>query len=173
MKGNLGKKWLAVGAIWGLVLAITVWNIHLVNQVQSQRQQVETLQMDLRFIHSNQAGIQEVHRHQARLIHPVKSVGLGFLVVEDDLKRRSWEFGLQQMRVEADLDLRDTKKLPINVYMSGPVPSIVAWIAAVEEAYPYLVLDRMEIFRDHLSQVGRFQATFNYHFSLLESERAG
>jgi hypothetical protein len=58
--------------------------------------------MDLHFLQSNQTGIQEVYLQQSRLTHAVKSIGLGFLVVENDLKRLSWDFGLQQMQVEAD-----------------------------------------------------------------------
>jgi hypothetical protein len=37
MNNRLGKKWLAVGVIWFIVLAMTGWNIHLVDQVQSRR----------------------------------------------------------------------------------------------------------------------------------------
>jgi hypothetical protein len=47
MNNRLGKKWLAVGVIWFIVLAMTGWNFHLVEQVQSRRRELGTLQMDL------------------------------------------------------------------------------------------------------------------------------
>ena len=128
-----------------MVLVMTGWNIHLVNQVQGRRQELETLQMDLRFLQANQTEIQDAYRQRSRLIHPVKSFGLGFLVIENNLKRLSWDFGLRQMQVEADMNSQDTQTVPIKVSTIGPVPSIVEWIAAVEDAYPYLVIEQMNV----------------------------
>jgi hypothetical protein len=173
MKTRLNKKWLAVGVIWGVVLAMTGWNIHLVSQVQSRRQELGSLRLDMGFLQSKQAGIQEVHRQQARLTHPVKSFGLGFMVVENDLKRLSWDFGLQQLRVEADINTQDAGPVPITILATGPVPSMVAWIAAVEEAYPYLVIERLDISYDNRHRTGQLQAVFNYRYTLAEPERTG
>jgi hypothetical protein len=173
MNRKLEKKWLAVGVIWSVVLVMTGWNIHLVSQVQSQRQKLGTLQMDLRYVQSKQAGIQEVHRQKSRLTHAVKSIGLGFLVVENDLKRLSWDFGLQQMKVEVDKNTQDTRPVTISIITTGPVPAIVGWIAAVEEAYPYLVIERLDISYDNRHRTGQLQAVFNYRYTLAEPERTG
>ena len=173
MKTRLGKKWLAVCVIWGVVLAMTGWNIHLVNQVQSRRQELGTLRMDLHFLQAKQTGIQEVHLQKSRLTHPVKSFGLGFLVVENELKRLSWDFGLQQMQVEADDNTQDTRSVSISIIATGPVPAIVGWIAAVEDAYPYLVIERMDISYDNRNRTSRLQAVFNYRYTLAEPEGTG
>ncbi|MEE4112571.1 MAG: hypothetical protein V2I40_07120 [Desulfobacteraceae bacterium] len=173
MKTRLGKKWLTVGVIWGVVMLMTGWNTLLVNQVQSRRQELGTLQMDLNFLQSRQTGIQEVHRQQSRLTHSVKSFGLGFLVVENDLKRLSWDFGLKQMQVEADDNAQDTRSATISIVAAGPVPAIVGWTAAVENAYPYLAIERMDISYDHRNRTGQLQAVFNYRYTLAEAERAG
>ena len=74
MNRKLGKKWLAVGLIWSVVLAMTGWNFHLVNQVQSRRQKLGTLRMDLHFLQSKQTGIQEVYLQQSRLTHAVSQL---------------------------------------------------------------------------------------------------
>ncbi len=173
MKTRLGKKWLAVGVIWGVVLALTGWNTLLVNQVQSRRQELGTLNMDLNFLKSRQTGIQEVHRQQSSLTHLVKSFGLGFLVVENGLKRLSWDFGLRQMQVEANENSQDTRSASLSIVAAGPVPAIVGWIAAVEDAYPYLVIERMDISYEHRKRTGRLQAVFNYRYALAEAERTG
>jgi hypothetical protein len=174
MKTRLGKKWLTIGVVWGVVLAMTGWNTLLVNQVQSRRQELKTLQMDLHFLQSMQTSIEEVHRQQFRLTHAVKSFGLGFLVVENDLKRLSWDFGLQQMQVEADENTQDTRSASISIVASGPVPAIVGWIAAVEDAYPYLVVQRLDISYDNPKRTGQLQAVFNYRYILAElPERTG
>jgi hypothetical protein len=173
MTGRLGKKWLVVGGIWGVVLAMTVWNIHLINRVQLRRQELQTLQMDLRFLEANLPGIEEVHRQKSRLTHAVKSFGLGFVVVESNLKRLSWDFGLEQMQVEVEKNVQAAPSAPITVLAVGPIPSIVGWIAAVEDAYPYLVIAHMDIVSDNQRRSSRLQAIFNYRFSLSEPERTG
>ena len=174
MKTRLGKKWLTVGLIWGVVLAMTGWNFLLVNRVQSRRQELGTLERDLHFLQSRQTGIQEVHQQRSRLTHAVKSFGLGFLVVENDLKRLSWDFGLQQMQVEADDNAQDTGSASISIAAAGSVPAIVGWIAAVEDDYPYLVIERMDISYDKRNRTGRLQAVFNYRYTLAEPpERTG
>jgi hypothetical protein len=173
MNNRLGKKWLAVGAIWSVVLAMTGWNFHLVNQVQSRRQTLATLQMDLHFLQSNQAGIEEVYLQQSRLTHAVQSIGLGFLVVENDLKRLSWDFGLEQMQVEADETAQASRSMTISVVTTGPVPAIVGWVAAVEEAHPYLVTQQLTLSYDERNRRGQLQAVFNYRYTLAEPERTG
>ena len=173
MNRKLGKKWLAVGLIWSVVLAMTGWNFHLVNQVQARRQKLETLRMDLHFLRSKQTGIQEVYLQQSRLTHAVKSIGLGFLVVENDLKRLSWYFGLQQMQVEVDENTQEPQPVTISVVTKGPVPAIVGWIAAVEEAYPYLVTKQLTLSYDDRNRTGQLQAVFNYRYTLAEPERTG
>ena len=173
MTSRLKKRWVAVGLIWGVVLAMSGWNIHLIGRVQHRRQDMETVQMDLRFLNDHRAAIQEVRTQQTGLIHAVKSVDLGFVVVESNLKRLSWDCGLQQLRVEADRNVHDGGTLPISIFASGPVPGVVAWITAVEEAYPYLVIQRMDIVYDPAVRSSRLQATFSYHFTLSETQRVG
>jgi hypothetical protein len=103
----------------------------------------------------------------------VKSFGLGFLVVENDLKQLSRDFGLEQMLVEADENSHGSRSVPISIFSTGPIPAIVGWIAAVEDAYPYLVIERMDISYDHRTRKSMLQATFNYCYTLDEPERAG
>ena len=173
MKSAMGKKWLVVIVIWGMVLAMTGWNLHMVDQVQSRRQELQTLQMDQHFIRTNQKGIQEVHREKARLTHPVKSFSLGYVVVESDLKRLSWDFDLQQLRIEVDKNAQGTRSVPMSIFAVGEVPAMVGWIAAVEDAYPYLVINQMDISYDNRKQVVQLQATFNYHYTLSDMEWSG
>jgi hypothetical protein len=114
-----------------------------------------------------------VYREQSRLTHAVKSIGLGFLVVEDDLKRLSWDFGLKQMQVEADQNTQNTGSVTISIVTSGPVPAIVGWISAVEEAYPYLVTKQLSISYNNRNRTGQLQAVFDYRYTLGEPERIG
>ena len=173
MKSRLGKKWLAVGVIWVVVLTISGWNTHLVGRVKSLHQELATLEMDLNFLRANQSEIKAVHTQTSRLAHPVNSFGLGFLVVENDLKRLSWTSGLDQMRVEAVNDSQNAGSAPVKIFASGPLPAIVEWITAVEDAYPYLVVEKMDISYDDRNRTSRLQATFNYHFVLTETDRRG
>lgn len=173
MTRGLKKRWLIVGATWGVVLALTALNIYLVGRIQSRRQAMETLQMDIAFLEARQSTIQEIRLQKSRLTHAVKSVDLGFLVVENNLKRLSWDFGLRQLRVETDKNHPVSGVIPISILASGPVAAVVGWMAAVEKAYPYLVIERMELICDPAARTGQLQATFNYRFTLAEPGRVG
>lgn len=173
MTRELKKRWLAVGLIWGLVLVGTGWNTHLINQIQTGRQELETLQMDLGFLRANQSVTQDVRRQQSRLVHPVKSFGLGFLVVENGIKQLSRRFGLQQVRVTADNHPQDPRSAPVTITANGRVPAILGWMAAVEDAYPFLVIKRMDMSCRDGNPIGQLQAVFNYHYALSEPGQAG
>ncbi|PID39377.1 MAG: hypothetical protein CR984_07200 [Proteobacteria bacterium] len=170
---KIEKKWLAVGLIWTAAAALTAWNTHMVNQVESRREKLETLKMDMGFVRSNQSGIREVFQQKARLTHPVPSFSLGFVVVENDLKRLSRQFDLKQLQVTADTHAVVGGPAAISIFATGRVPAIVGWIAAVEEAYPHLVVDKMAIAYDRHERICQLQATFNYHFRLNDAEQTG
>jgi hypothetical protein len=173
MNGNLKQKWLVIGVIWGVVITLTGWNIHMIDHVQARRHELETLRMDMHFIQTNQAGIQEVRSQKARLTHLTKSFSLGFVVVENNLKRLSWDFGLKQLQVEAEANTLGSQSVPMTIVASGTVPAIVGWIAAVEQAYPYLSIEQMDIAYDHRKRVCQLRAIFNYHYRISDMERMG
>jgi hypothetical protein len=50
---------------------------------------------------------------------------------------------------------------------------VLRWLVAVEKAYPYLVIADMDIAYDNIKRSGRFQAIFNYRYSLSQAERTG
>ena len=170
MTTRLKHRWIAVIVIWALVFVITGWNFSQVRKIQTERRNIETLQMDLRFLKANQATIQGVRLQQSRLMHLVKSDDLGFLVVENNLKRLSWNFGLQKLSVEVEKNASFSNVMAITTVVSGPVPALAGWMTAVEDAYPYLVITRMELTYEASTRTGRLQARFDYHLTLSGSE---
>jgi hypothetical protein len=173
MNSRLGKRWIAAGVIWVVVFSVTAWNSHLVRKVHAWRQELQTLWNDQDFIHTHHAEMQAVFRQKDRLSHPVKSFSLGFVVVENNLKRLSWDFGLQQLRVEADQHTHGTHAVPITIFAIGTVPSVVRWVAAIEEQYPYLAVEKMDVTYDSRKRVCQLQATFSYYYVVSNSEWTG
>ncbi len=170
---SLSKRWLAVGVIWGVVLATTGGNIYFISRIQGRHQALDSIRMDQSYLKVNAAAIGQVLDRRSRLTHRVKSFGLGFLVVENDLKRLSWKFGLRRMRLTAKNEYPDTRPVPIDVFAAGPLPAMVKWLTAVEQACPYLAITRMDIDYDDRQRVGRLKATFTYRYSLSPLERTG
>jgi hypothetical protein len=170
MSARLKYRWFALSLIWALVLGLTGWNIHRIDQIQMVRQDLETMQMDLRFLKARQATIQEIRMQESRLTHVVTSDDLGFLVVENNLKQLSWKFGLQNLSVKTDANALVSNVMPINTVVHGTVPSVAGWLSAVEEAYPYLVIKRMDLAYEPATRTGRLQATFDYHLTLSDTE---
>ena len=173
MKTKLKRNWLAVGTIWGVIALLTAWNMHMIDQVQSRRQALERLQMDMRFLRANLPDIQNVRTRKARLAHAVPSFSLGYVVVENDLKRLSWDVGLRHLRVEADHQAAAMGSVPISIAAKGDVPATVAWIVAVEEAYPHLAMETMSLGYDHQERQCTLQAVFTYRYTLHELDGMG
>jgi len=170
---RLGKKWLAVAVIWGVVSILSGWNTYLVNHVQTRRQALGILQMDQRFLQANHSGILELRRQRARLTHAAQSVGLGLLVIENDLRQLSLDFGLEQMQMEADDNSQEPGPVPVSMLAIGPIPGLVEWLAAVEDDHPYLVIERMDLSYDHAKRIAQLKVFFNYHVSLAGAQRTG
>lgn len=168
MKRNVQKKWFGVGAAWLAVLMVTGWNVHLIDHIQVKRQDLETLRLDLFYLQANQSGIQAILRQKSRFIHPVTSASMGIVVLESDLKRFAKRHGLQQMRIDTDKHAADGRSMPVAVAAVGALPDIAAWLAQVEDAAPYLVIDRMEIARDPRQRNARLQATFTYRYTAAQ-----
>ena len=168
MTACLKYRWVAVSLVWAMVLGITGLNIHRVDRIQTDRRNLETMQMDLRFLKTNQATIKEVRLQKSRLTHLMTSQDMGFLVVENNLKRLSWDFGVQTLSVETDTNESSSQVIPITTVAHGTVPAVAGWIAAVEKAYPYLVIRRMELAYEPKTKTGNLQATFDYHFTLFQ-----
>lgn len=170
MTDRLKYRWLAVGLVWALVLGLTGWNIHHIDRIQTDRRHLETMQMDIRFLQAKADAIQEVHRQKARLTHRVTSDDLGFLDVENNLKRLSWDLGLDKLSVKSDARTVPGNVMTITSVAVGTVPAMAGWLTAVEDAYPYLVISRMDLIYEPGNRTGRLQATFDYHFILSEPE---
>jgi hypothetical protein len=170
MTTRLKYRWFAVSLVWALILGLTGWNIQRIDQIQSARRDLETLQKDLLYLRAKQATIQEIRLQKSRLTHLVTSDDLGFLVVENNLKRLSWNFGLEKLSVKTDTNAQSSDVMPITTVAQGTVPAVAGWITAVEDAYPYLVIRQMDLTYEPATRTGRLQATFDYHFSLSETE---
>jgi hypothetical protein len=147
--------------------------MHRIDQIQTTRRNLETMQMDLGFLKANQTRIREIRTQESRLTHVVTSGDLGFLVVENNLKRLSWELGLETLSVKTDPNVDASDVMPITAVAHGTLPSMAGWITAVEEAYPYLVVKRMDMSYEPATRTGRLQATFDYHLTLSDTEPVG
>ncbi len=173
MMDRFNKRWLAVGVLWGVVLVMTGWNMVRISDVQRRRQDLEALKMDMRYLNANRSGIAAVRAQKARLVHRVDSFGLGFLVVENGLKRISREAGMTQMRVEAKTNFQGDRAVPIDVFATGSVTAIVTWLTAVEKEHPYLNLGRVDVTFDEHHRTGRMQASFDYRYAPMSPEGSG
>ena len=166
MSKHLKRRWIAVILIWVLVTGLTGWNIHRIGRIQTDRGNLAILRMDLQFLKANRTTIMDVRSQKARLNHLAESRDFGFLVVENNLKRLSTEFGLLDFSVKTDESNISIQEFTIKTAAFGPVPAVAEWVCAVEKAYPYLEIDQLEYVAKPDSPTGTVQVRFNYHLIL-------
>lgn len=163
MSKRLKKRWIAVGVAWTLVLVLTGWNIHQIGRIQTDRRKLATLQMDQRFLKTNQAAIQDLRAHKARLNHVAESRDLGVLVVENNLKQLALDFGLRRFAVKVDRNEKSSQSIGMTVDAEGSVPVVTEWVSAVEKRFPYLEVDQLEFTDKTGSSIGQLRMKFDYH----------
>jgi len=171
MMNRCKKRWLSLGVIWIFVLVLSGWNITRISQIQDMRQALEMIKNDRRYLRVNTGSIHQVHSQKKRLVHEVDSFGLGFLVVENDLKQLSDAFNLEKIRVEVRNESQYESSVPVHVGASGKITNLAAWLSAVEESFPYLSVSDLEIVKGHSLETGQLTAIFTYRYivSLLET----
>ncbi len=167
------KRWLWLGVVWGLALVVTGWNMTRISHIQKRRQELKILQMDHRYLEKNATDMDAVRDWRKRLTHRVESFDLGFLVVENDLKRLSERFNLSNMRIKAQKDFQDTRPVSIQVHVDGAMPALVEWLTTVEAGYPYLSVSKMEMKNEHRQHRAKMSATITYHYALSSTTQKG
>lgn len=166
MSKHLKNRWIAVGIVWVLVLGLTGWNMHQIDCIQTERRRLATLQMDQRFLKVNQAAIQSIRAHKARLNHVAESRDLGFLVVENNLKQLASDLGLRRLALKAEKNEMSSQSIGISVDAEGSVPAVTEWVSAVEKRYPYLEINQLEFADKAGLSVGQLRMKIDYRLIL-------
>ena len=166
MSKRLKNRWIAAGIVWVLVLGLTGWNMHQIDCIQTERRGLATLQMDQRFLKANQATIQGIRAHKARLNHVAESRDLGFLVVENNLKQLASDFGLHRLAVKVEKNEMSSRSIGISVDAEGSVPAVTEWVSALEKRYPYLEINRLEFADKTGSSIGQLRMKIDYRLLL-------
>lgn len=173
MTKRVKHRWIAAGVIWAMVVGMTAWNIHLANTVHNRRQTLERELMDLRFVNENQSDINHLHQIQAGRIHRVASFDLGFVMVESDLQRIAFDFGLHGTRIEAAQPPFPGAPVSISIIAMGTLPALIGWIGRIEAVYPYLRVQEMDVYMEKNSHRGRIEVLMEYAHAPKSPEAAG
>jgi hypothetical protein len=162
------RRWLVLGAIWCFVLVVSGWNIARISQIQNRRQALEMIKIDQHYLNANEGNIHKIQAQKKRLVHEVGSFGLGFLVVENDLKKLSAAYHLKKMQIEVKAESHGTSAVPIHVRANGNIPDLTSWLSTVEESFPYLSIAALKIVRDQSRQTGQLTAKFTYRYAVSQ-----
>ena len=162
MNQRLKRKWIIVGLVWSVVLAMTGLNLQLASTVNQRRQRLETTRTDLGFLRSHRQEIDQVRQLETRRVHRVSSLDMGFIVVESDLKRLARNHGLRKTRIKIGQASPGGPRVPVTVFAEGSIPDLLDWTAAVERAFPYLVARKLMLETDNGESHSRLEAVFEY-----------
>jgi len=123
------------------------------------------MRIDRHYIEVNLPHINQVRTQKKRLVHEVESFGLGFLIVENELKQLSDTFHLSKTRIEVKSQPEVANTVPVHIWTNGKVPNLAAWLSAVEDAFPYLSVSDIEIIKDNVAQTGQLTAILTYRYN--------
>lgn len=166
MKDTLKKNWIVLGLVWCLVLGLTQWNMRRIDQIRQEREKIEMAAMDGRFLQENSANISSVLAQRDRLYHPVESLQLGLLAVENRLKTLAAAFQLGAVKFESPQDLSRPGPLPVDLSFEGSLPRALRWMEKLAEVLPYLPIEQISLTSGNPGDPMKFRLSLSYRYAL-------
>lgn len=171
MNDSLKKKWIIVSVVWCGVLLISIFNFTEIEYINDKKLKNEVLKMDKQYVIHNSDEIDQIFQEEALMSHTIDSIGIGILVVENQLRQMSTRFNLKDMRLEARSDDNGSQEIPLGLFVSGSLTDMVSMLMQIETACPFLAVNRLDWSKDLNRSKLQFKLLLKYRYVLLDSDQ--
>ena len=171
MNERLKNKWIAVCLIWGGVILMSVYNFYKIDQIKADIFENQILKMDRMFLKTQAEKIDRIFDEEARLYQKIESVGIGILVVENQLRKMAESYDLADMRLEARSENNGGDNLPLKLFVSGTLPDMVALLMQIKKEAPYLTANQIEWSNDIGNSKIQFHLRLSYRYIIADKEQ--
>lgn len=144
MTSKLNQRWLIVGTIWFVTLAMTYWNYYMIDTVAATRENSERLRREYAFQHRNADKLLQVQELYASHFKPVASAKLGFESVRSSLHALAALLGLENVQIESQIAQATETQLPFLMRMTGDYQKAMGFVSALQK-YPHLSIKHSRI----------------------------
>jgi hypothetical protein len=144
MSSKMKKRWLVVGCVWALALALTFWNGVKIETVAAARGKNEQRLREIDFQRQNAKELARISKSHEALFLPVESLDLGIVAVRSRLHALAAAFDLEDVRIRTEMTQMIGDQIPCTVSMRGALGPAVGFLTALHKSL-YLTIGKMTI----------------------------
>ena len=171
MNNTFKKKWITVFTIWCGVILMSIFIFFEVENIKLKRVENEVINMDRFFLKTHAEKIDWIFDEEARLYHSIRSVGIGKLVVENQLRQMGKAHKLNDIRLENKSNNNDHENLTLSFFACGTIPDMISLLGGLKKEAPYLTPIQIE-WSDVLgSEKAQFNLILSYRYHLADTEK--
>ncbi len=170
MKNRLTRNWIVVGIIWAGALTMTYLNLQMIQQIKTEQESIEFMQMDDVFLKNNFEKVIQVLKRRASLHKPIDSIQIELLSIENRLRSLAQKKGLSEIRLASDQTAMQGDRIPLEMYVTSTYRDLVFWLRALETDAPFLVVTGVKMTENKDGEGYRFQVGIDFRFSVAEDE---
>ncbi|MGD8540768.1 MAG: hypothetical protein PVI39_00650 [Desulfobacteraceae bacterium] len=168
MKDRFTKRWLLVAALWGAAGLLTLGNTAAVNRLAPLQAIREQARMEADYCRRQAARIDEMVAKHDAYYHRVASANLGLLAVRETLRGLALSQGVALSRFESGADQPHAEQgASLTLGLAGPLAAGAAFLALVEQRYPYLPPAAVKIAVDGETGSAEFEISLHYRYRVI------
>ena len=170
MMDRINKRWIVVGVIWAVVLAIDFWNIGEMVRIREARERQVFLKMDEQFLRAHSEEISESLKKREAFFHSAEALNLGLLTVENELVALGATHGLFGVRVQSRPDETDGGSIPVTLMCEGSLRKMVECLEALRRDYAYVPVTRVKVKMQDPGARARCEISLTYRYKIITPE---
>lgn len=171
MKTNIVNRWIIAGLIWLGAVFLTYWNGKVIDRTDQTREKEEVLKLGEQFIKRRPENIPRILKKAEGLYQAVEAPKLGLLSIEKELHTLATKFGLNEVQMSTDPSLAGESTISISVGFNGFLKGAVAWLAAIEKDYPYLVVTQVKTVNAQAGNKINVDVSLKYRYRIISPAR--
>lgn len=161
------NKWIITGALWLAVIVLTFYNASEIKRLKYQSEKIESLRMDEEFWQQNSKNIGFIITEGEKLFLEVESVDLGFLTIDDRLKKFSAEWNIQNLKVgKQQISGNANGYVPVDLSFEGSYEDIFKWFQSVKQEMPFLKAKSLKITMNPISDLAVLNGSFFFRYRI-------
>ena len=161
------KKWMMVFGIWCGVLLLTLLNFYEIEHIKEDIFNTQIRKMEQQYISGHSEEMDRIFHEEAQLYHEIESIGIGILVVENQLRRLTESHQLEDMRLEARSEDNGNQETPLKLYVSGALPDMVSFLQHLKSDTPFLIISQIDWTGEMVQRNLQFSLQLYYRYRFV------
>ena len=163
---SMRNKWILTGILWSAVVLITLYNSSEIKRLKIAREEMETLRMDEQFWQQHSESTAGISAEGNRLFLDVESVDLGFLTIDNRLKKLSSDRRLPPITLNRQAITASEGQAPVDVSFTGSFADAFRWFQALNKEIPFLKAVNLKISIDPVSNKAVTTGSFFFRYKI-------